>query len=345
MPRNILITGGAGFVGRALVDRFASLGHKVTCVDVTEPVFRNDVTFHQLDIRDAGALTRICRGMDSVIHNAAIVHTRRSREKFVWDVNLGGTRNVLAACKDNVVPRLVYVSTATVVYTGEDIECGDESLPYSTVSQVPYADSKIAAEKLALAFDGVGATRTCAIRPHVVFGKDDHRFIAAILRKADSGKLRRVAGSEGKLWDFTYLSNLIDAIVAAEQRLVIGSPVCGQAYFVTNGEPMPFFDFVDGLISKMGYPAVKGTVPYWLAYTVACAVDALERCGINDGSDEGNASRFSVRYLARHHYFDIAKARRDFDWRPAVSLEEGVRLTVEALTSRSNELALPACRS
>lgn len=332
MVRKILITGGLGFIGRALVDRFADLGHDVTCVDMVEGSCRSDVKFRRLDIRDPEAVIEACTGMDSIIHCASLVHTRHNREQDVWTINLGGTNNIIEACRKLSIPRLTYISTASVVYKGKDIENGNETLSYSCISQVPYTDSKIAAEKQVLAFSGKGQTLTCAIRPHVVFGAGDHRFIPAIIKKARQGKLKRVVGNRDKLSDFTYISNLVDAVVAAEERLMPGSAVCGQAYFVANGEPTVFFDFVEKLLLEMGYPPIKGKVPYWLAYSFAAIVEVIDTFKGGTLNAEDHLTRFSIRYLVTHHYFSIAKARRDLQWQPKVSLQEGIRLTVEELS-------------
>lgn len=329
MARRVLVTGGDGFVGRALVERFRAEGHAVASYDVASGG----------DVRDRAAVVAACAGMDTVIHNASLVHTKQNRADDVWAVNLGGTENVLEGCRAHAVARLVYVSSASVVYEGRDIENGDEALPHARISQAPYADSKIRAEQLALAFDGQGATRTCAIRPHVVFGAGDGRFVPAIVAKAREGKLTRAVGNREKLSDFTYIDNLVDAIVAAETRLVAGGAPCGQAYFVTNGEPIAFFDFVEKLVVALGYPPIRGSVPYWLAYSAAAVAEAIDTLKGGTLNAEGGLSRFAVRYMATHHYFDISKAKRDLQWAPQVSLDEGIRRTVAALGARTAQAA------
>lgn len=334
MNKKILITGGQGFVGRALVDRFADLGHEVTCADVNDRPFRSDVRFVKLDIRDAAAARLALADMDSVIHNASLVHTKHNRVEDVWAVNLGGTENILAACTAHKIPKLVYISSASAVYEGADIELGDETLPYSSISQAPYADSKIAAERAVLAFSGSTGTDACAIRPHVIFGAGDNRFIPAILDKARRGKLTRAIGNRDKLSDFTYIANLVDAVVAAEDRLGPGSPVAGQAYFITNGEPMAFFDFIEKLLIELKYPPITGKVPYWLAYGVAAIAEAIDTLKGGTLNAENGLTRFSVRYMVTHHYFSIAKAYRDFGWQPRISLAEGIRLTAGELMAR-----------
>lgn len=335
MQEKILITGGCGFIGRNLVNGFADRGFAVTVLDLNGRPFRDDVTFLDVDIRDRQAVIDACAGMDAIVHNASVVHTKQNCEEVVWAVNHGGSLNIIEACRAHGIPKLVYISSASAVYEGKDIENGDETLPYSSISQAPYADSKIQAEKDILAFNGATATQACAIRPHVVFGPEDNRFVPAILEKAAAGRLGRAVGNRDKLSDFTYVSNLVDAVIAAEERLVPGSPVCGQAYFITNGEPMAFFDFVEKFIVQLGYPPIRGKVPYWLAYSVAAVAEALDTLKGGSITAENGLTRFAIRYMVTHHYYSIAKARRDLDWEPKVSLDEGIRLTVAALPEQA----------
>ncbi|MEZ5505043.1 MAG: NAD-dependent epimerase/dehydratase family protein [Gammaproteobacteria bacterium] len=334
--RKILVTGGCGFIGRNLVNGFADQGHEVTVLDFGGKPFRDDVKFINLNICERQAVIDACAGMDSIIHNASIVHTKHNKEDVVWDVNYGGTINIIEACKAHKIPRLVYISSASAVYEGNDIENGDETLPYSTISQAPYADSKIQAEKDILAFSGTTVTQCCAIRPHVVFGPGDNRFMPAILQKAGEGKLKRAIGNRDKLSDFTYVANLVDAVVMAEAKLVKGSAVCGQAYFITNGEPMAFFDFVEKVLVELGYPRITGKVPYWLAYTVAAIAEGLDTLRGGTLNAENGLTRFSVRYMVTHHYYSIKKAERDFGWTPKINLTDGIRLTVDALKKDVN---------
>jgi nucleoside-diphosphate-sugar epimerase len=173
---------------------------------------------------------------------------------------------------------------------------------------------------------------TCAIRPHVIFGPGDRRFIPAIVERAAKGKLRLSVGvGNDKLSDFTYVENLVDALLAADERLTPESPVAGQAYFITNGEPMPFFDFVRKVLAELNLPKIVGSVPYPIAYAAAAIKEALDTLRGGTLNAEDGMSRFAVRYMVRHHYFDIGKARRELGYVPRVSLEEGIRLTCRQL--------------
>jgi len=335
-----LVTGGGGFIGRALVDGLVDRGDRVTVVEHAGEAFRDDVTFVQGDVRDADALRRLCEGVDVVFHNASLVHTKWNRIDDVWAVNLEGTKHVLAACRANDVPKLIYVSSASVVYEGRDIENGDETLPYASTSQAPYADSKIAAEKAVLEANGEEGLATCAIRPHVVFGPGDNRFLPAILERARAGRLKfKVGVNNDKLSDFTYVTNVVDALLAADERLAPGSAVAGQPYFITNGEPMVFFDFVNRVLRELGLPEARYAVPYGLAFAVAAVAEGLDTLRGGTLNAEDGLTRFAVRYMCTHHYFSIDKARRELGYEPRVSIADGIARTVAAHRAQEGDAA------
>ncbi len=326
----ILVTGAAGFVGSNLIEALEARGDEVVSTDIHDA--GPGQHYISADIRDEDTMAKAMDGVHTIFHCASVVHTKRNRERDVWSINLDGSRNILSKAQSAGVSKLVYISTASAVYEGRDIENGDETMPYSRVSQAPYADSKIAAEKMILSANGHEGVATCAIRPHVVFGPGDTRFLPAILRRSKAGKLRFGVGWQEKLSDFTYVTNLIDALLAAHASLELGKDdVAGQAFFVTNGEPMPFFDFVKKVLERMDLPAILGSVPYPVAYAVASIVEGLDTLrGGTLGTADG-MSRFAVRYMCTHHYFSIDKARRSFGYDPQVNIHNGIEKTVAHL--------------
>ena len=325
-----VVTGGCGFIGRHLCDALADRGDQVVALDIGGQPWRDDVAIVHVDLRDPDAVTAAVEGAGVVFHNASLVHTRNNRSEDIWAVNLGGTEHILEACAVSSVPRLVYVSSASTVYEGEDIEGGDESLPYAQISQAPYADSKIAAEKLVLSRNSPTLSTT-AIRPHVVFGPGDTRLLPAILTRARAGKLKYAVGPPGSLSDFTYITNLIDALLLAEANLGPEGAAAGEAFFVTNGEPMGFFEFVGEVLEALELPPIRGRVPYFLAYSAAAVAEAWDTLKGGTLNSEDGLSRFAVRYLCTHHYFSIEKARSRLGYEPRVDMKTGIGLTVEHL--------------
>ncbi len=332
-----LVTGACGFVGAEVVREFKARGDEVIAMDVAPDCPVDGVDYRRIDITDKAAVIDACKGVDAIIHNASIVHTKQNKQDVVWAVNLGGTENLLEAARQNGVSRFVYISSGSVVYEGKDIENGDESLPYSSVSQAPYADSKIHAERLALADNGKGGVATCALRPHVVFGPGDRRFMPALLDKGKTGSLRFQVGRGTWLSDYTYISNLVDAVVLAEDALAkdgVESVAAGQAYFITNGEPMPFWDFVRKVAARLGFPPIKYRVPKWVVWSIAAVKEGIDTLKGGTLSTEDGMTRFAIRYMCTHHYFSIEKARRELGYNPSVSVDEGIEITCQHLEAQ-----------
>lgn len=325
-----LVTGASGFVGSHLVRRLVELGVDVRATDV-RPRADLPVPLQEADVTDRAALAPLMKGVDVVFHTASLVQTARAGADRVWAVNHGGTLALLDVARAAGARRFVHVSSASVVYEGADIEGGDESLPYASRSQAPYADSKIAAERAVLEQSGEGGLATTAIRPHVVYGPGDARFFPAIVARARAGKLKLGVGRGAKLSDFTYVDNLIDALLLADSALERSPSLGGRAYFVTNGEPMGFWEFVDRVLVALGQPKTKGRVPYAVAYAAAAVVEGARALRGGAGGPEDGMTRFAVRYMCTHHWFSIERARRELGYTPGVSTDEGLRRTIAAL--------------
>ena len=321
-------------MGAAIARGLQARGDEVIVLDVAEECPIEGVEYRRVDITDKAAVIEACKGADTVVHNASIVHTKWNKVDVVWGVNLGGTENMLEAAKANGIERFIYISSGSVVYEGKDIENGDESLPYASTSQAPYADSKIEAEKVVLAANGEGGLATCALRPHVVFGPGDQRFLPALLSNAKAGRLRAQIGRGVWLSDYTYVTNMVDAVLLADEALAKGgldSIAAGSAYFITNGEPMPFWDFVRKVAARLGFPPIKYTVPKSLMWGIAAIKEGIDTLKGGTLNAEDGLTRFAIRYMCTHHYFSIEKARRELGYNPSVSVDEGIELTCKHL--------------
>lgn len=330
-----VVTGSSGFVGRHLVRALADRGDEVIAMDVVptkELAGLANVRQVSADLRDATALGAVVTGADAVFHVASRVQTQEHGADEVVAINVGGTENLLEACRREGVRRFVYASSASVVYGGADIERGDETLPYPASFHAPYAETKAIAEKKVLAAHGKGGILSCSIRPHIIFGPGDTRFLPAILERARKGKLKAYVGDPNKVSDFTFVDNLVHGLLLASDAMVEGHAAGGQAYFITNGEPLPFWEFVGRILDGVGHPRPKIRVPFPIAYGAAAVREGIDRLR-NVPTSEASLTRFAIRYLTTHHYFTIAKARRDLGYEPKVRLQAGIDATIAALRS------------
>jgi len=285
-------------------------------------------------ITDEEAVLEACGGVDAIFHVASYVQTKQIKKDETWAVNLGGTENLLRAAQQHRIPRFIYVSTGSVVYEGTDIENGNESLPYASIPTSPYVDSKIAAEKAVLAANGGDGVATVALRPHIIFGPDDRRFIPGLVERIKAGSMRFQIGRGTWLTDFTYISDLIDALLLADVALSkdgLNSVAAGQAYFTTSGKPTPFWDIVKKVAARLGLPPVRYTIPYRPLYALAAIAEWLDARRGGEVMADAGLTRFGIRYLVSHHYYSIDKARRELGYNPTVSLDEGIELTCRYL--------------
>ena len=167
------------------------------------------------DLDDRHALERGCRSADTVFHVAGRVGVWGPPEDF-FRVNVGGTRHVIAACRDAKVPRLVYTSSPSVVYNGGDLAGVDESAPLCAAAPCAYPTSKAAAEKLVLAANDRGLA-TVALRPHLIWGPGDPHLLPRVFEKARQGRLRIVGDGANKV-SVSYVENAAAVVASSSAR-------------------------------------------------------------------------------------------------------------------------------
>jgi nucleoside-diphosphate-sugar epimerase len=281
------------------------------------------------DIRDTLAVRRGIAGADVVFHLAARTGLWGAAREH-WSVNLDGTRSVLDAMRAEGVRLLVYTSTPSVVGYGTDIEGGGPELPYATVHESPYAASKAAAERLVLEASGADL-RTVALRPHLVFGPGDRRMLPPVIARAARRRLRIIGGGGNRV-DLTYVVNAAWAHLDAAAALARPDPACaGRAYFVSNGEPVPLWTWLNQVLAELDLPRVTRSLPLAAARFAGGGLELLWRAFRLPG--EPPITRFVASALARSHWYDAEPARRDLGYRARVSMAEATEQTVRWLAT------------
>jgi nucleoside-diphosphate-sugar epimerase len=277
------------------------------------------------DIRDNDALRAGCTGIDCVFHAAALPGIGMDREAY-RTVNQVGTELLLANCRRERVRQFVYTSSPSVVFAGRD-QCGvDESSPYDfawmRANRAFYSESKACAEQAVLAANGA-EMKTCALRPHLIWGPGDTHLIPRLIARARSGRLWRV-GDGTNLVDITYVENAADAhLLAADALAGEAASVAGKAYFISQGEPVNCWQWIDEILALVNLPPVRKSMSLKTAMQIGAACETPYR--LARLKSEPPMTRFLASQLATGHWFDIAAARRDLGYRPQVSTAEGMR--------------------
>ena len=320
----LLVTGGGGFLGQALCRALRAQGHEVASFSRSRHPALDALGVHQLqgDLADRDAvLGAFARGFDAVLHNAAKAGTWGSHCSY-FDANVTGTRNVIAACRAHGIGRLVHTSTPSVVHRAVHPVEGASSdvVPYGEGVKAHYAATKIIAEREVLAANDA-ALATVALRPRLIWGPGDTQILPKLVARAHSGRLRLV-GNGDNLVDTTYIDNAAQAHVQALEHLHPGAACAGRAYFISNGEPWPLRDVLNGLLRAAGAPEVRKTIPFRAAYGLGALCEGLWTALPLQG--EPPMTRFLAEQLSTAHWYSMAPATRDFGYVPTVSMVEGL---------------------
>jgi 2-alkyl-3-oxoalkanoate reductase len=319
---NSLVTGAGGFLGGYIVDRLVNRGDRVRTFSRGSYPFLEKLGVEPVrgDIRDAEAVADACRGVETVFHVAARPGIW-GRWSDYYQINTVGTSNVVAGCLRHGVSKLVYTSSPSVTFDGGSQEGVNETVPYPSKWLSNYPRSKAIAEQLVLNANGNDGLVTCALRPHLIWGPGDPHLVPRVVARARSGRLRRV-GDGANLIDTIFVENAADAHLQAAEHLHGGSAVAGNAYFISQGEPVNCWDWIDQLLAVAGLPPVRKAISLARAKRLGSLCEfAYWLLRLNS---EPPMTRFLACQLAEPHWFDISRARRDFGYEPKISMQEGM---------------------
>jgi len=320
----ILVIGGQGFLGQSIV-KLLNKHHDVSTFSRRPaPLIeaQNEPKHIQGDLTDASSLLKACQGMDAVFHVASKTDLWGPWQPF-YAINVQGTQHVIDACLQNNVRHLVYTSTPSVVFGHQSIHNATESLPYPSRWLSPYAHSKALAEQKVLAANS-HELRTISLRPHLIWGVGDTHLIPQIIRKASQRKLY-VIGQGKNLVDITHVSDAARAHVLALESLVENCKVSGKAYFISHGEPVRLWEWINDLLFKLQLPPAKIKIPYAIAYSLGWMYEQCSKSNLPP------MTRFLACQLAKDHYFNINASKRELGYLPQTSTADALNELIESI--------------
>ena len=326
----ILLTGGSGFLGRAILHELLGESSKqqlkeVRILDMNPPEMRfaEHVRFIKGDIRDSNLLQEACKGVDVVIHSAAIVDWGTLSEKEIMAVNYQGTLNVIEACRSAYVKALVFTSSLDVLFDGRNLIDVNEEAPYPEKHSTSYCLSKYRAELKVLEANDEHL-KTCSLRPADIYGEGDPYHIGSLINMARGGFYVRLGNGKSRC-QHVYVGNVAQAHVLAATALLDGNDrIPGQAYFLSDGPPTNFFTFFDSFVEGAGYRIWPKNLwlPCWFAYTLGCISESIAFLVRPIRKYYPKMSRFAVTYTCTTYTFNADKARKDFGYIPKYSSQE-----------------------
>ncbi|MBI5591371.1 MAG: NAD-dependent epimerase/dehydratase family protein [Deltaproteobacteria bacterium] len=348
-PKNILVTGGGGFLGKAIIKLLIHRGDRVTSYSrgyYTE-LEALGVKQVQGDISDPIALENAVKGADTVYHVAAKAGVWGDYKDY-YRINTEGTRHVIAACKSRGVSRLIYTSSPSVVFDGGDMEGVDESVPYPGSYHAAYPQTKALAEQAVRQAGGRSqmadgrwqgtekkrqgegeGLKTIILRPHLIWGPGDNHLVPRILERAKH--LRRIGDGKNRV-DVIYIDNAAKAHLLAEVALIRQPELSGNVYFISQGKPVFLWKMIDDILQAGGLSPVERSMSPNAAYRIGAVLEWFYKALALKG--EPRMTRFVARELSTSHWFDIRAAQRDLGYVPDVSTEEGLRRLAASLKAR-----------
>ncbi len=325
----ILVTGGSGFVGSNLVAELLDRGYSVRSYDRVPSKLPDHPGLESVvgDITNPQSVTDAVEGIDTVFHTASLIPgvgetVTPEMRKRAFDVNLGGTENLLRAAQKSGVKRFVYTSSNSVVMKGDPISGGTESLPYSVREGDLYTETKVAAEKATLAQNGVDGLLTAAIRPSGIWGPGDQTMFRKLFEQVVDGKVKILLGSKEAKLDNSYVKNLVQGHILAAQHLVEGGTAPGQAYFINDGDPVNMFEFARPVVEACGQKWPTARIPGKPIHAVVTVWTRLK--SKLPFLPSPPIDPVSLERVTVNNYFSIEKARRELGYQPLYTTQQGI---------------------
>jgi nucleoside-diphosphate-sugar epimerase len=312
------VTGGSGFIGGRLVKRLVAGGARVRALarsdasaTVVEALGAEPV---RGDLEDPASITTGAQGCDTAFHLAAHVGDWGPWEDFEG-ANVAGTSNALEGCARAGVRRFVHCGTEAALMAGDPLVNVDETAPLRPDSKAPYPATKAKAE-LAVRQASRDGFETVVLRPRFVWGEGDTTLLPEMIRMIEAGRFAWVGGGDN-LTATTHVENVAEGLLLAAEK---GQP--GEAYFVTDGDPVVMREFVTEMLATQGVEPPDRNLPAWLGGAIATGSETAWRLLPLPGSPPLN--RFSYWILTQECTIDISKARRELGYEPPVSRQEGM---------------------
>jgi nucleoside-diphosphate-sugar epimerase len=318
MAETAFVTGGSGFIGGKLVQRLVRDGRRVRALARSDAAAERVAALGAEPVRgelgDRDSLTAAAEDADVAFHLAAHLGEWGRWEDFER-VNVEGTQNVLATCATVGVRRFVHCGTEAALMAGDPLVHVDETAPLRPDSRAPYPATKAQAERAVREAAGDGF-ETVVLRPRFVWGKGDTTLLPEMVATVESGRFAWIGGGRN-VTDTTHVDNVVEGLVLAAEK-----GRSGEAYFVTDGEPVVFREFVTALLRTQDVEPPDRSLPAWTAAPMARACEAAWKLLPLRGDPPMTAFRSWL--LTQECTIDISKARAELGYEPIVSHAQGL---------------------
>ncbi len=355
---SVLVVGDCGFLGHRIVAQLIDSDATTKISVLALKIDRNrnpNVSYHAGDISSKSNVQSIFNRIrpQIVIHTASPPPFAHNMD-FLMRVNVEGTRNLLVSAQEvGSVVAFVYTSSASIIHDSvNDLVDADESflVLYMPVQRVPHSHTKALAEDLVLSANRKnGDMLTVSLRPSGLFGEGDPTTVRPMVDSAASGKYKYQVGDGSNLFDWTYVENAAHAHILAACALLkahrsssptsAGERVDGEAFFITNDEATPFWDFARSLGAAAGYPTKLEdirAVPRIVGLMIAMIAEWMVWL-TSLGRKQSSMTRMGIKYSTMTRTYPIDKAKKRLQYKSLVGMEEATRKSGESFVSDSKK--------
>jgi nucleoside-diphosphate-sugar epimerase len=312
------VTGGSGFIGGALIRRLVAEGWDVHALVRSEASAQKVTALGAKaiagDLADVPSMAVGAQYCEVAFHCAAHLGDWGTREEFERG-NVQGTRNALAAARQAGLRRFVHVGTEAALLAGEPLVEVDERAPLRFDSPALYSSTKARAEEAVIEANHDGL-ETLVVRPRFVWGPGDTTLLPVLTEAVRSGRFAWIGGGHHRT-STTHIDNTVEGLMLAAER---GAP--GGVYFVTDGEPVVFRDFITRLLATQGVEAPTRSMPTPVARAVAATSEAAWRMLPLPGRPP--LTRLTVWVSGLETTIDITRAREELGYAPVVTIDDGL---------------------
>jgi 2-alkyl-3-oxoalkanoate reductase len=331
-----LVTGGSGFLGRALIEELLRRGHAVASISRTrsgelEALGCRSVAADLGDAANNQLVRQALQGVDVVFHTAAKTGVWGPAREFER-ANVAGTRNLLAQCEAAKVRRLVFTGSPSVAFDGRDHVRAGNDLPYARRPGCAYSRTKAIAERDVLGANGRWGLATCSLRPHLILGPRDPHLVPRLVERARAGKLAIIGRGDNEV-TLCAVENAVHAHLLAAESLGPSAPHAGRAFFIGQEQSVLLWPWIQGLLERLGIPPIRRRIALGPALGLGASCELLWR--LSRARGEPPLTRFVALQLARSHSYDMLPAREAFGYTEQVSLEQATDAIVAALEPRA----------
>jgi len=328
LPAKVLVTGGGGFLGSAIIRRLIDRGDDVRSLARRAYSALADMGVDQIqgDISNPETVARACDNRDLVFHVAAKPPPWGKYDDY-YRTNVTGTQNIINSCLDQNISRLVYTSTPSVVFNGKDIEGADESMPYPKKFCTDYSETKAIAEQNVVRASNQ-QLKTIILRPHEIWGPGDNHILPRLVARAK--RLKQIGDGKNRI-DTIYIDDAADAHIIAADKLKKLPELSGKIYFISQDEPVPAWDMVNALLKAAGCSPIKKSVPFRIAWLSGALLELIYKTLRLSG--EPYITRFMAEAVSQSHWFNISAAKKDLGYKPRLTTAEGLQRLEDWLRS------------